>query len=166
MIAKQISPWFVSYTLLLVLCNYCSLHADTQPRRGYISLIVCATTGYFLGAASNYILCNMVEHAYTAEQSAISLYDPYTSELKEEIVRTLLERHNKETPESDPYFCYPFVRYKENLDWYIKWLGRSSYFNQIIDHDSQNLIGILREISIYIVQDYRYIQERREYLNA
>ena len=81
------------------------------------------------------------------------------------IVNILVERHDKEVSESDTYFCYPFVRYKENLDWYIKWLGWSSYFNQIIDYDSQHLIEMLREISIYIAQDYRYTQERRDYLN-
>ena len=165
MVTKNSSPSFIFYTLFLLFFNCFLLKNNTLLGKNYISLAGGVTTICLAGTISNYLLYTMAARTYVEERHAILYYKPYTPELKEKIVNLVLRRHKKEICESSPYYCFPFIRYIETLNWYIKWLERSSYFNFITTYNSLYVIEMLREIRTYIIQDYRHIQERHEYCN-
>lgn len=92
------------------------------------------------------------------------------AELYKQLKETIL--HDHETKYVNSWFCekdryrnYPFVKFKDDLDFYIPrlWLLQIFHMGTETQTQIQELIGYLKELRSWIVTDYEFVKERRHY---
>lgn len=127
-------------------------------------------TSYFVGRGCAYLYHSWVKNEYQEEFDLLnsSLYAPGSKELRDELFNIILSKHNRAYGWfSDPGH-YPFIRYGGRLDSYITKLSifRYFYFDDQTKSEFDCMRSLLQEIREYLVQDYRYIQERRQFAES
>lgn len=162
-------------TKVLLLCSLLCINPIKARNNGPNGLVVAGGlvvgTGllYIAGRAGSALVYTLAQRRYEPEMELLQrmMYKP--SVLEEELVPYVLRLHAQA---NDSFFFYPGVyknypllHYKQALDDYINYLWYLQLFRLGTDkrREISTFIDKLKIVRDYIITDYRYIKEQRQF---
>lgn len=124
---------------------------------------------YVTGRASSAVVYALAKRRYEPEMELLQrmVYKPAV--LEEELVPYILDCHEQANQSFffNPgiYKNYPLLKYKNDLDWYINKLWYLQLFRLGTDmrHEISTFMDKLQIIRRYIITDYRFVREQRQF---
>lgn len=132
-------------------------------------LVVGTGLLYVTGRASSAVVYTLAKRRYEPEMELLQRMAYKPSVLEEELVPYILDCHAQanESFFFNPgvYKNYPLLRYKKDLDGYINCLWYLQLFRLGTDmrHEISIFIDKLKMIRRYIITDYRFVKEQRQF---
>jgi len=132
-------------------------------------LLVGTGVAYVTGRASSALCYYFAKRCYEPEMELLQRMAYKESVLEEELVPYILEQHAQANEaffyNPGEYKNYPLIHYKKNLDRYINnlWYLQLFRLGTEMRREISTFIDKLKMIRRYIVTDYRYIKEQRQF---
>jgi hypothetical protein len=133
-----------------------------------LGVVLLATAGYFSGRIGCWFIVHVAQKRYEPEFDLLARAAYNEQVVQEELIPYILEQYdlnNSLELVSSKYRGYPLLQYKHDLDWYINnlWTFRFFYLGTKKSDEITRLIERLKRIKRYIVTDYRYVLEQRQF---
>ncbi|HSW71756.1 MAG TPA: hypothetical protein VLH77_07305 [Gammaproteobacteria bacterium] len=143
------------------------LHAmpeiSDQVKIGAAALGIAASS-YLIGRSSAHLLYNKAYKRYDTARAIIAGYEYEEPALRAYLKQEIMVDNEAHFDKTSPYRNYPLVYYKNNLDWYIRWLNhlRLFVYGSALKTNLLQLLDDLQRIRRYVVTDPAFIFERRQ----
>ncbi len=124
---------------------------------------------YVTGRCSSALLYAVAKRRFEAEMELLQRMAFKESVLEEELVPYILDCHEKTNQSffftNGSYKNYPLLRYKKDLDFYINylWCLQLFRFGTETKREISTFLDKLKMIRRYIITDYRFIREQRQF---
>ena len=162
------------FLLLFLACGgiYAPAKGDTSVAPVVIGAALVAGTSaalYVTGRCSSALMYAVAKRRFEPEMELLQRMAFKESVLEEELVPYILDCHEKTNQAlfftNGAYKNYPLVRYKKDLDFYINYLWLLQLFR--LGTNTKQEISIfldkLKMIRRYIITDYRFVREQRQF---
>lgn len=130
---------------------------------------ICAVSVYALGRLCSAGIYSMAEYRYKPELDLLARAAYNEDAVQNELVPYVLAQHDRNNSLffflPNRYKNYPLLQYKNDLDWYINrlWLSKIFYLGIDCGREITILMEKLERIRRYIVTDYRFVKEQRDF---
>lgn len=163
-----------SFLLAFILCagfhSPAKAHDTVAPV--VVGTVLVAGAGaalYLTGRCSSALLYAVAKRRFEPEMELLQRMAFKESVLEEELVPYILDCHEQTNQAwfftNGVYKNYPLLRYKKDLDFYINYLWCLQLFRLGTDVRQEIAVFLdkLQMIRRYIVTDYRFVKEQRQF---
>ncbi len=124
--------------------------------------------GYLTGRALSWCIYKYALYTYEPELDLLNRAQFNDYLIEQELMPYILEQHDRNNRfffGSNPYKNYPLLKYKQDLDWYVMslWLFKLFYLGADKSSEISLLIQKLERIRRYVVTDYGFVKEQRDF---
>lgn len=144
-------------------------HQEIVDAKMILGATLLVGAGYFAGRMTSWSLYKFAQARYAPEFDLLGRAAYNEHVIQEELIPYILEQHDLSNSFhliSNPYRGYPLLKYKSDLDWYINhlWVFKFFYLGTKKSGDITRLIEKLQRVRRYIVTDYRFVLEERQFV--
>lgn len=162
-------------SLLLLFLLSTGFHLPAKANNDYAPIIIGGAlvvgTGalYVTGRCSSALLYAVAKRRFEPELELLQRMLYKESVLEEELVPYILDCHEQANQSfffyPGIYKNYPLLRYKKDLDFYINYLWCLQLFRLGTDtrQEISRFLDKLQMIRRYIITDYRFVREQRQF---